>query len=321
VSAAVVAAYCAQPADARADHGRAAVFARRLLDETGAAGLEVPWGSDYVADPPRLEAELGLGLAGTHVLTLVPATMQRGAGFGIASLDPRCRAAALALARDARDAISRIVERAGPGSVAAVHLPSAPRADPARLPAHRHALVESLSEIASWDWYGARVMLEHCDSISGVRPQKGFLPLQLELAALTTATGPTPLGIAINWGRSAIETQGPDGPLLHLAAAVAAGLPVGLGISGAGPSATPLGGAWSDSHLPVLTPVSAAAGFGASLLTPARLAAFCAAAPPSAITTLTTLKVAAPAADPLALVADSFAAATSASAVSFVSVV
>lgn len=303
MSAAVVAAYCAQPADARADHGRASVFARRLLDETGAAGLEVPWGSDYIADPARLEAELGL--AGTHVLTLVPVTMQRGAGFGVASLDPRCRAAALALARDARDAVERIADRGAAGSVAAVHLPSAPRTDPTRLPAHHLALVDSLSEIASWDWHGARVMIEHCDSSSGARPQKGFLPLRLELAALTTATGPTPLGIAINWGRSAIETKRPDGPLLHLAAAVASGLPVGLGISGAGPSATPLGDAWSDSHLPVLSPVSAAAGFGASLLTPARLTAFCAAAPPTAPVTV---KIAA-ATDPLALVADSFAAA------------
>ena len=154
----VVAAYCADPG---LDPG----FAQDLMDAVDARGLELPWGSSYFdATPPE----------GEHVVTLVPATLQQlhpspsGTGFGLASLDPEARRAAIGLVRRARDAVEGLT--AACGAVGAVQLPSAPRSDLARLDEHRAALTESLVEIGQWDWCGARIVVEHWDSAAGTAP-------------------------------------------------------------------------------------------------------------------------------------------------------
>ena len=57
------------------------------------------------------------------------------------------------------------------------------------------------------------------------------------------------LGIAVNWGRSALETRSTQGPLDHIARARDAGLLRGLMFSGASGAESPYG-VWKDTHMP-----------------------------------------------------------------------
>ena len=49
---------------------------------------------------------------------------------------------------------------------------------------------ESLCEICSWDWNGAKLVIEHCDSYTEMNkePQKGFLQLADELKVINNET-------------------------------------------------------------------------------------------------------------------------------------
>ncbi|NQX14014.1 DUF4862 family protein [Microbacteriaceae bacterium VKM Ac-2855] len=211
-----------------------------IAERTGCDGFEIPFGSGYVADEQRMLARLAA--SGRHVLTLLPATM--AGGFGLASPDESRRRRAVNLVERARTAA------VGVGTVEAVLLHSAPRVDVARLPEHRAALAASLAEIGEWEWCGVDVVLEHCDSYAGPTPLKGFLDLPSELES--------GLDVAINWGRSYLDTGRMDGPAEHARLAADAGRLRILGVSGVA------SGDWADAHAPV----------GAGLLSATALADF-----------------------------------------------
>lgn len=126
------------------------------------------------------------------------------------------------------------------------------------------ALLTSLEEVSSWDWGDCRLTLEHCDAAVDDHPaEKGFLSFEAELDALSGCT--RPVGMSINWARSAIETRSPDGPAQHLERAGAGGILRWLIFSGVASCETSFGPAWADAHLPVDTVESA------SLLTEAQV--------------------------------------------------
>jgi hypothetical protein len=50
-----------------------------------------------------------------------------------------------------------------------------------------------------------RLVLEHCDAMTGTAPRKGFLPLENVLEAIADYD----ISICINWARSAIEGRIP----------------------------------------------------------------------------------------------------------------
>ncbi|MBI5594840.1 MAG: DUF4862 family protein [Elusimicrobia bacterium] len=221
------------------------------------AGLEQPFfGSLHRHDEGWLLGRLKPGW--TFVLTTLPGTMERlkaNRRFGLASRDEGGRHAALGFMEEARQAVGRLNARMGRPSVLAVELHSAPRPDPCP-----ERFAESLRTLASWDWSGATLMVEHCDA---ARPDgahdKGFLSLKAELAVVQSVPG---AAVSLNWGRSALEGRSERTPLEHIAAARSAGLLGALFFSGVTP-AHPDYGAWRDSHAPFSTACPE------SLLTPA----------------------------------------------------
>ena len=271
-------AYASLPREARSDARLNDAHLRAAIEATGCTGLEVPWASATFVPDERLLARL-LESCGTHVLTLVAATMEArvDARFGLASLDPDGRRAAVELVRRAHAATVEMSDRAGRHVVAAVEVQSAASVDPSAREAHIAALAGSLHEIAGWDWRGARVLLEHCDSALGVSPVKGFLPLDDELRAIGSL-GRSGVGICVNWGRSVLETRLTETAVEHVRRADAEGLLGARAYSGVSARENPLGGAWADSHIAAAGPVATAAGLGSSLLTPAEIASFAAAA-------------------------------------------
>ncbi len=187
------------------------------------------------------------------ILTLLPGTMDRlkeDRSFGLASADPDGRRRALDLAARARRTVEHLHGYLGRGRAAAVAIHSAPRLGGSGARSSLEGFAASLTELRSWDWSGAELLVEHCDAaVPGRAPDKGFLRIEDECAALGSSTGPTPARLLVNWGRSAVETRSADGPRDHIRRGVEAGLLAGLFFSGATPD-DPDYGAWKDSHAP-----------------------------------------------------------------------
>jgi len=238
-------------------------FLDGLRELPGVEGYEHPfYGGVHRWDPEwflrRLDTRRSL------LLTCIPGTMRRlesEPAFGLASEDAEGRAAALRFTASAREAVARIADAAGRGLVTGVALHSAPAR--ARARSSREALARSLEELASWDWSGAELLLEHCDAfVPEHPPEKGFLTLEQELWAIEDGA-PGLVTVLLNWARSAIEARGPHGPAAH--ARGCRGLLRGLLFSGCCAAEHPVYGAWRDSHAP-FAPAFGAAGEPASLL-------------------------------------------------------
>lgn len=226
------------------DDGEAQRFHESLLD--GADGLEINHGPDGIDPRPwfrRIVAD-----SGRHVITAVPlAAVRAGADptWGLASPDEDGRRAALAAAEQVRRTVAGIVESAGRRAVAAVELHSAPGMSAGALPGSPAALAASLTELAAWDWSGARVLVEHCDRRGGIAPtQKGFLSLDEELEALASLPDG---GLVINWARSAIEERDPE--VVPAQVARAGQRLAGLMFSGVAGQVVDAMPPWADAHL------------------------------------------------------------------------
>ncbi len=216
------------------------------------AGLELPFtGRLHAHDDAwlldRLRPEWRV------IITLLPGTMDRlkdDRHFGLASADPDGRKRALDFAVQARRVVEHIHGYLGRGRVAAVAVHSAPRLGGSGAKSSLESFAASLTELRSEDWSGAELLVEHCDAaVPDHAPDKGFLRVEDECAAVSLSKGPTPARLLVNWGRSAIETRSTAGPTEHIRRCVEAGLLSGVFFSGATPE-DPDYGAWKDSHAP-----------------------------------------------------------------------
>jgi hypothetical protein len=271
------AAYNAAPVTQPWSGARESEYYRALKEMPRIGLLEVPvhaTGQIHAQDPawqldqldPRWDC----------VLTLIPGTLQclqKDPQFGLASDSEPGRASALRLADLTRQGVRQINARCGRQAVRWVELHSAPRRSAPGVTGSVAALTASLRELQDWDWDGAGLAIEHCDAwVPGQRPEKGFLSLEQEIDAIRQVGQRRPLGIVINWGRSAIEARDPAAPLRHVRAARDAGLLRGLTFSGCTPR-DPLYGEWLDQHAPFASGAAAKTGCPNSLLTVERAAA------------------------------------------------
>lgn len=256
-----IGAYAAAPSLIAWDPVAEGTFLKSVLALQGVAGLEVPFtGALHKDDEDWFLRQLPEHA--DYVVTTIPGTMARlGAdpAFGLASTSATGRRAAIGFVHEALQAVTRLNSRVGRPAVIAVEIHSAPVASSGK--ASVTALSESLAEICSWDWQGARVVLEHCDAyIAGQTPSKGFLTLEAETEAVHRAkSSGGALGMSINWGRSVIEQRRPEAALDHITYLRDAGLLAGVVLSGCADADTRFGPAWADVHVP---PAPAGSGSG-----------------------------------------------------------
>ncbi|WP_460775778.1 DUF4862 family protein [Microbacterium sp. GXF7504] len=241
-----VSGYVASPAHAAWDPAFDAALLPALAALPDVAGLELPWlGGVHPHDDAWFLAHVP---AGRMTVTALPFTMQRAAverGYGLASPDAAGRAAALADARRLAADV-RTLQTASAADVEVVVVHSAPRGG-----GDADAFAASLAELAGLDWSGAELVVEHCDAeVPGQPFEKGFLPVEAELAAIER-TG-APIGMWLNWGRSAVELRDVDAVTAQIAAVAASGRLRGLALSGAAAVDGPYGRAWADAHVPLL---------------------------------------------------------------------
>jgi len=261
MTAVVVGAQVTQPDDPAARPE----FARRVLDLPGVTGLEIAFGSatwrDHDSDwLPRI-----LPQGSRNTVSLMGVTMERAdSGFGFASVEQDSRREAVQVARQACDLVARLHDE-GAGTVA-VLVHSAPTIDPLRVREAGDALRESLDELAGWDWRGASIVVEHCDArYAGRGYLKGYLPLEEELRVVSELDGAR-VGVAINWGRSAIEGRDASTPVSHVDLASRSGALHGIMASGVSARAGTYGPAWADSHPPARATREHPCGEASSLL-------------------------------------------------------
>jgi len=159
------------------------------------------------------------------ILTLVPGSMQNLAidkHFGLASDDASGRLQAVNFVKQANEAVIRINKSLGRNAIVAVEVLSAPSRVEG-VSSSASSLTISLIEISKFEWFGAEILLEHCDQgglLSDVKPQKGFLSFTEELeainaanAALSGSGNSTKIGVSINWARAVLETRDIQRPI------------------------------------------------------------------------------------------------------------
>lgn len=217
-------------------------------------GLEIPfWGKSI----HQFGDEFLLNLIHSewdNILTCVPATvyaLKENPNFGLASDDDAGRILALKMHKRANKILHKINKYCDRDAVIAVHLATAPKIPVDGVNSSVDSFSKSLKEIMSWDWMGADIVVEHCDSFSGKYPvEKGFMPISDEIEVLSSFMDKSnKVGLVINWARSAIEGRSPKTVIEHIKCANKQNLLRGLMFSGTSVDDIKYG-KWADLHMP-----------------------------------------------------------------------
>jgi hypothetical protein len=240
-----------------------AYYMRGLEELPHIAGLELPFYSD-LSETNSDKFLRTLPKHWDYIITLLPGTMQslsKQPEFGIASTSAEGRRAAMSRMAVLHRRVHEINNRCGRSAVRAIELHSAPT----RPYAEAQYLYASLEELESWDWQGAQLLIEHCDSW---QPEggsiKGFLPLKDELGVLRDLD----VKLSLNWGRSVLEERDPLGALNHIKLSQNQ---LGAFFFSGTSLEDPVYGSWQDSHVPMMLGSAEPWEPAKGLLTPERV--------------------------------------------------
>ena len=261
----VVGAYAASPAHGTWHPDLEEEFYSGLAAMPRVNALEIPWlGRLHPHDDQWILTHFPARF--TAVVTGIGNVMSTADELGLASPDDDARNKALATTKKLLGDVRRFNDEVGRQVVSAVELHSAPRGT-----GTADALAAGLAEVATWDWDGAQLLVEHCDAfISGQAPEKGFLRLEDEIAAIRSSEAP--VKISMNWGRCAIELRGGEQVAGQVGEAAASGLLDGIIFSGAADREGEAGYAWIDAHHAFRRSPQHPLGDPTSLLTEERVA-------------------------------------------------
>jgi hypothetical protein len=250
----IVGAYATAPSLVSENRNSEQEFYRKLIiDIPEIRGLEIPFwgeevhrfGSDFLLDIINPNWE--------NVLSCIPGTMSKLAKnpkFGLASDDENGRVEAIAMHKRANQVLHKMNERYGRQSVIAVQIATAPSTPVEYVSSSTDSLLKSMEEILSWDWGGAKIVIEHCDAAVGNTPfEKGFLTIEDEVKTLTELQDLHDVGMTINWARSAIEGRNTSKPIEHITLALKNNILSGLMFSGVSDNDGQYGN-WKDTHMP-----------------------------------------------------------------------
>tara|TARA_R110002167_G_scaffold91458_1_gene245992 strand:- start:31861 stop:32844 length:984 start_codon:yes stop_codon:yes gene_type:complete len=249
----IVGAYATAPSTVAWDKYLESEYYQQLKMANNIKGIEHPFvGTLHPYDDTWFLANVDPNWQ--FIFTSIPGVMANlgtNPHFGIASNDIAGRLAALDFYQQARQAIIQLNQHLARPAVSHIKIHTAPKIS-ATVSSSPQALEASLLTMQSWDWQEAKLVIEHCDAfIPEQAAEKGFLLLEDEIATVTKVNSAlnADIGISINWGRSAIETQSVRGPLEHIKMAYQSKLLKGIIFSGASAKDTPYG-QWKDSHMP-----------------------------------------------------------------------
>mgnify|MGYP006423456619 FL=1 len=250
----IVGAYATAPSLGSEDKILERSFYEQLIESIPEIrGLEIPFfgkeihqfGSDFLLDIIDKNWE--------NVLSCIPGSMSKLANnpkFGLASDDENGRAEAIAMHKKANQALHKMNEYYERQSVIAVQIATAPSTPVEYVSSSADSLLKSMEEILSWDWEGAKIVIEHCDTaVDNIPFEKGFLTIEDEIKTLIELQDMHNVGITINWARSAIEGRNISKPLEHIEMALKNNILSGLIFSGVSDNDIQYG-SWKDTHMP-----------------------------------------------------------------------
>jgi len=249
----IVGAYATSPNLLKWNYAKEKKYLENIKNNLKIRGLEIPfYGTFYKYDEDHFLSLLESKWK--YVLTCLPGTMkalEKNPNFGIASDNKKSRLIAIGFYEKANKWVKKLNNYFGKKKVISVVLASAPSLKNYGVSSSTHSLVKSLLEIASWDWFGAKLVIEHCDSGREKDSVKGFLSLDEEIRAILEVNkiSKNILGLTINWARSALEFKSVQGPINHVRKAYKNKILSGIMFSGTGPNSKFYGN-WDDLHMP-----------------------------------------------------------------------
>lgn len=141
--------------------------------------------------------------------------VKQNPSFGLASTSTSGRQSALDFHRASLEAVHKLNSYLKRKAVLSVQIHSAPTGN-----SSKEDFAKSLEEICSWDWDGAKVLVEHCDRFkTDGTHEKGYLKLEDEIWSMLHIQKIHPrtqLGALLNWGRSVVEHRSVEGVLTHI---------------------------------------------------------------------------------------------------------
>ena len=168
----VVGAYPASPAHREWNPELEGAFFDALSQDRRIWALELPWlGSLHPHDDRWLSDHFPQHFRAIYTdIPFVMSQLALNPNYGLASPDESGRSQALHHVRSLALGIAQFNEQRGSAAVHTVELHTAPQGK-----GDVDALAKSLEELSAWDWYGAQLVIEHCDAwIDGQTPEKGF---------------------------------------------------------------------------------------------------------------------------------------------------
>jgi len=252
----IVGAYVTSPSLAYWNESKEVEFMQKIQQELNPIrGLELPFWGDGIH---LYDEELFLSLldrSWEYVITCLPGNMKRlesNIHFGIASDHEKSRIEAVNFYKKASESVKMINDYFGAKKVFSVVIATAPSLNNKDVSSSEASLVTSLKDIIQFDWGGARIVVEHCDSGRIENSEKGFLSIEEEIKAINYMNSEydADIGLTINWARSAIEFRSENGPNKHIKKALHSNVLSGLMFSGTSDKESEYG-IWSDFHMPI----------------------------------------------------------------------
>ncbi len=265
----IIGAYASAPSLFSNDQIQEEIFYELLKERLKSIkGLEIPFngenihnfGNDFLIR--LLEDEW------SNVITAVPASfmnLKTNKHFGLASDNKDGRDLALSCHEKLNDIVKEINDKKGKSCISHIQLCSSPSFPLKDVSSSENSLLSSLEKITTWDWDGASLVLEHCDSQSvDGSYQKGFMSIEAELR-IVDYLQESGLGMVLNWGRSVLEGRSPSTILDHIDLCQQKGCLKGFIFSGTSKN-DPSYGSWEDQHMPFFREASKIKGLENSLL-------------------------------------------------------
>jgi len=265
----IIGAYASAPSLFSPDKRSETNFYELLKDKVSSIkGLEIPFngenvhvfGNDFIID--ILEDDW------INVVTAVPASfsqLKHNIHFGLASKNDQGRESALKVHRELNNIVKEINDKKGKLAVSHIQLCSSPSFPNKDVHSSENSLKSSIEELLSWDWDGANLVLEHCDThnIEGSY-QKGFMPITKELNIIEYFKESN-MGMVLNWGRSVLEGKNTNSILDHIDLCQEKQCLNGFIFSGTSKKDLNYG-TWEDQHMPFFREASSVKGLESSLL-------------------------------------------------------
>lgn len=251
----ILGAYATSPCLLKWDEQKEIEYIEALKRLNSIRGLELPFWGDSIH---LYNEELFLSLLDKkwkYVLTTLPGNMEalkKNIHFGLASDDENGRLEAIKFYKKASDTIKKINNYLGKQKVISVVIATAPSLTNKAVSSSIKSFEKSLKKLLTFDWHGAKLVIEHCDSGRVKNPVKGFLSIDEEIEAINNINVccNTNIGLSINWARSAIELKDENAPLVHIKKALDNDILSGLMFSGTSDKESDYG-IWSDLHMPI----------------------------------------------------------------------